>query len=643
MQAQVLAPDCSCSSAFPNEAVDDYAPEGCFVRIGIPEDPNQGKLLIKGSELMTSYRIDSESWHTLLPPNYTAIELTGADKIIVEFKNIDGSRLRKFWVTPVNKNNIEQASTNFSMLFYGCTEPFETDKYNQAIVSDNKRKINYYMRNFFARTALQESMNYWDISRIPGEKTVGPQSRPIIFTDKTHFARHFLGSALQVPKIVIGNGDMIYTDAGYGHNASPGLTHPIMAWSVGVWPRPCLSVDDFRRHLNLLHLHGGSFASFDTMFSKVPLCGIWDDHDIRDGWGSQGDEYTPQNGIWTLAAPLRPFYLSARRAYIDHFYSLYQNPGGNVNTLVNSNDDLHQEITVGGKRCFIFDLRSNRNSRENRVISDAQMQAFFQWVDNLNDGEEVVIVSSIPLFFSYMENMRNIYKTLNAEIKDDICDAWDSPNNVGQRDEIISKLLTARIRKHIRPYVVSGDVHSGAIMELFYAPFNVYSVGALDHAREQRQVFAYELITTGLTHETISDGVTLSNYFQHATEGARQSEWIKETFSVDGQEYKVQVIIHISDPKLNFGALNFKDGITSLNLFLLRVDKYYKNRMVVSQNIVNADWSKGDNDEKKWEYQSARQRVRSVSSGNYLYTAAPVNTIRRFFIDENFPVVKTIP
>jgi phosphodiesterase/alkaline phosphatase D-like protein len=624
---------CKCSSTFPIAADTlDYAPNGYYVRVGLGEEPSKGKILIKGSPEWPTYAVIQDEHLVgagrLKAPDYIAVLAVNPLPLTVNFQDKTKANTREVKAFPVALKETEKRDSSFSVIFYGCTEPFTLDKDGKPLVVDDKRHINFYMRGFFARVALGDTMHLLETERIRGMRPIGPQVKPIKFQP---VRSSYDGAALHQPKLMIGNGDMIYVDAAYEEKTSSDYPHPLRAWSIGRKPQPCLDTLAFKEHLNKMYLYTGSFASLNRCYEKVPLIAIWDDHDIRDGWGSQGDEYATGNGEMNLV--LKPYYMSARRAFIDHYYNLYSYQGDKLNDFVESNKDLHQELVVGGKKVFVFDLRSERNFCGKTVISQQQMDAFMKWTDELKKGEECIIVSSIPMFFSYEGALLHVYRRAKPEVEDDLRDAWSSPQNQPQRNIIIQRLLELRIKNDIKPYIVSGDVHCGAILEIWYAPCATLK----KTHREKRRVLAYEMVATSLSHETVSDNASIRSYFQKEAEPAHQDELMKKVFEVEGQKYNVLVVNHLSDAKLNFGALDFTSEGTTINLFLLVRDKTYHRRSAVTQNIFKAEWGKTNADEVFWESRGPLQYLKQpFYRGRYLGTASPMHTIKRYFIDENF-------
>jgi hypothetical protein len=625
--------ECKCSSTFPTAPDSlDYAPNGFYIQLGLGEEPGKGKVLIKGSPDWPTYEIIQDGHLVgagrLKAPDYTAVVEVNPTPLEVHFLDKIKTNTRIVNAYPVSQKDIQKADTSFSILFYGCMEPFTLDKDGKPLVVDDVRHINYYMRSFFARVAVGDSMKLLETARVPGIRPIGPQVKAIKFQP---VRTSYYAAALHKPKLLVGNGDMIYVDAAYEEKTSDNYPHPLRAWNIGPKPQPCLDTMAFKEHLNKMYLYAGSFASLNDCFAKVPSVGIWDDHDIRDGWGSHGDEYI--KGTTTLNPKLKPYYNSARRGFIDHYYSLYKDPGEKINTLVEDNKDLHQEMVVGGKKVFIFDLRSERNMKDSTVISPIQMAAFMKWTSELKKGEEAVVVSSIPVFFNYKGMLLHVYRRAKPEVEDDLIDSWSSPQNKKQRDVIIQHLLELRIKNDIKPYIVSGDVHCGAILEIWYAPCAMLK----KELRSKRKVLTYEMVATSLSHETVSDNASIHSYFQKEAEPPHYDEKMKEVYEVDGVKYNVLVVNHLSNAKLNFGALDFSPEGTTLNLFLLVRDKTYGRRSAVTQNIFKAEWEKTHDDEVFWESRGPLQYLKQpFYRGSVLGTASPVHTMKRYFIDENF-------
>jgi hypothetical protein len=292
------------------------------------------------------------------------------------------------------------------------------------------------------------------------------------------FLRYFRNSVLgqtdlPAARLVVGTGDQVYVDAGYEAVKAVDRSHPLSAWTSH--GRPLRTVpDEYTHHLDDMYRAFFSFKDMRDVFAATPQANAWDDHEIRDGWGSVRNDYIGE----AVNPALAPYFKLARRAYIEHQVK--------IGPAAAAGDDprqaLTQEFKVGSLPGFILDLRSHRNAEAKTVMDRQQFAAFQTWLNN-NAGRKVIIVSSMPLF---LINNDIVEKAARGELSDDTADSWSSTANQEQREELLTMVVEARVK----PIFVSGDYHKAALSELWQID-----------AQGNKTVFGYELLATGLYHE----------------------------------------------------------------------------------------------------------------------------------------------
>lgn len=119
-----------------------------------------------------------------------------------------------------------------------------------------------------------------------------------------------------------------------------------------------------------------SYPAYRKVLARIPSIAIWDDHDITDGWGGRpesfsGDEFKPQ---WEA------YFSIAKEAYVA--YQASRNP----QSFVGPPDEVFTfRYDWGANRFFLLDLRTQKNSKKSRVMSDTHERAF---VDSLSAADE---------------------------------------------------------------------------------------------------------------------------------------------------------------------------------------------------------------------------------------------------------------
>jgi hypothetical protein len=109
-----------------------------------------------------------------------------------------------------------------------------------------------------------------------------------------------------VPDLLCGSGDQVYVEPGHDVYGAWGDAHPITAWTVESRPRPRVGLTAFVAFLDEAYRRSWSFETLDEVLKTTPSVMTWDDHEIRDGWGSQGDEHVY----------LDTYYAAARDAFL---------------------------------------------------------------------------------------------------------------------------------------------------------------------------------------------------------------------------------------------------------------------------------------------------------------------------------------
>lgn len=527
----------------------DYNVKECQAKIAFPIHSDSSRVWIKGSkryELVQFFAEEEPITKQLIlqPPFFTKIASFPSNYKQVEIKFIDKENNQEILTAyPKSKESLSNVNENFSLLFYGCFQPFKVENGKGTVLhSDNK--LNYVIRQTFKAVANSHKFKYYPYS-----------SNDSLYDELIHN-----------PKAILGTGDQIYTDAGYG--TVEFKDHPLSAWAHRCAdPYPLFGIDKYESHLNKCYKHFNSFDCFSNIFSKLPSLSVWDDHEIRDGWGSHGDEYKTNGEI---SDSLKPYYNLSRKAYIDHQLATGPKEIDGLSSIANKS--LEQITSINGIDVFAFDLRSNRNSCENQVIDTTQMTTFKNWCTQLVDGKEAIIISSIPLFYEANKVSLAITKGLyQGELRDDIIDSWGSKYNKKQRDDIIRELINLR-KRNVKPIIISGDVHVGGMISTYY----------YNEETKESETLCYEFIFSGLSHEKLGEGrkgtARISSGLQHHAERVRSTDG---TFYVDGNG--VFPVYEFTRGRLNFGGLEFTKGEkTKASLFVIGD----KNLRVIERELV---------------------------------------------------------
>ncbi len=311
------------------------------------------------------------------------------------------------------------------------------------------------------------------------------------------------------PAFTLGVGDQVYVD-----NDAAFEKPSALLWGLHSDQIRCSDADltecfdeVYRRHF--------AIPPLDEAFRYLPSAMIWDDHEIRDGWGSQGDEKEKINGIFKWGNYLN----QARGAFVA--YQALRNPGlgdfkhpepgisiwDRINRDAGTKDWIKDEVIYtedpttgkelffrfdwGSASFFVMDLRSYRYVNEKRVISATQFEAIEAWLKEMESAESptpklLVLVSTMPLAAGRPEASEFFAKALDRELADDLGDKWASVANIEQRQKLLCMLadFLERNKTTHQLLVIGGDIHASEV--------TYWNTGDPD------EVVAHEVVASGL-------------------------------------------------------------------------------------------------------------------------------------------------
>ena len=217
--------------------------------------------------------------------------------------------------------------------------------------------------------------------------------------------------------------------------------------------------DELRSAYRRMYRAHWSFAPLQRLMCSIPHLCVWDDHEIRDGWGSEDEDFAGGN----------PLIFEVARQVADE-YILASGPRVRPIRL-GEHPDAHQAYLAGEVAAFIFDGRSSRRYADpgGRVISDQQMadfDAFCQRIARERRVKFLVMGSAVPFI-----NLKDFVEELGSQapkaltdlmagIRDDIRDSWHSKGNREGLKQLIGILRKLHWRRPDLDIVnVSGDIH----------------------------------------------------------------------------------------------------------------------------------------------------------------------------------------
>jgi hypothetical protein len=209
--------------------------------------------------------------------------------------------------------------------------------------------------------------------------------------------------------------------------------------------------------------------TWGDLLRLAPSYMMWDDHDIRDGWGSNVHDFVGDD----FSKAAKEKFTAARRAF-----ELFQTCG---NPPAASGQDYQFTLDWGPISFFFFDPRTHRRYRDPvdyHPFGPDQMRRYQAWLNDAGQRAQVlVVVTSSPTAFikSWRLNlvsehlcgyMRWAEKYLHAEaFDDDLRDQLPNRVNARGRDAIVAGLAGVVMSYPPgakRACLMAGDVHVGA-------------------------------------------------------------------------------------------------------------------------------------------------------------------------------------
>ncbi len=357
------------------------------------------------------------------------------------------------------------------------------------------------------------------------------------------------------PSFQLALGDQIYVD---GDNEVRDAAHTLSLF-VGDGSRSRFAPADTPRLLDTIYRYHFAIPPLDAALGATPAAMVWDDHDIRDGWGSHGDEC---KGDWPQ------YFQAARQAFVA--YQGQRNPTREIDP---ASEDLDVLFRWGKTTStFSIDGRTNRKFESHTIISPTQFERLCLWLGEprncaeqplqalseapgaKNDEPHLYVLGSPSPIATVDKGLTKWVGACNStnsnvllgEGSDDVRDTWFC-NRDDQRK--LLTLLASHFVRHPkqRLIVVSGDVHWSGITSLQY----------LDPARNQVVQFGHEVISSGLTNDHVK------------TFGERRGAW-EGGYLVENEGRQIYSEVHgsiVGSP--SFAEVVVQPGAGTLDLSVL--------------------------------------------------------------------------
>lgn len=307
------------------------------------------------------------------------------------------------------------------------------------------------------------------------------------------------------------------------------------------------------RHYLSAYRRFWSNIHYRRVMCSLPSVMIWDDHDITDGWGSEEKSFEGETSI---------FKKNWQRLFDAAFkaFSVMQASRNPPPLTENTKEGLDFCFMVG-KFGFVFmDLRTNRNLRLRRLLTEDQAFRIRKWVEDkrlkmqtlfvvspvvFSHGSPVIedltlkawpfvmwIVDVIARWGKWGQGLQTKFGKSLGDIRDDIRDSWGSEENAAQTDELLNFLFELQNDKDhpLRVVILSGDIHTSGYANIYssdpdhasgssiphitsssvsYAPFNWLLEAVYRHASKSVALGARGVYSSQISHHFCSRSVAV--------------------------------------------------------------------------------------------------------------------------------------
>jgi phosphodiesterase/alkaline phosphatase D-like protein len=243
-------------------------------------------------------------------------------------------------------------------------------------------------------------------------------------------------------------------------------------------------------HYRKVYRKTWSNIHYRKVLCRLPSYLTWDDHDITDGWGSREDSFTDKRSS-EFKPEWKGLFEAARNAFA------HMQASRNPSPLSPAGFDT--AFLMGGAAFVILDLRSNRNVRVPRIMSDQQWESLRRWITNhRRQFDTLFLVSSVVCshgdpkleqrIIKYWFHVLNLMKWLGrvpfvnrfakafqsavGDLRDDINDSWGAEINNSEAEQLLELLFNVQndgIKPKAQVIILSGDIHAAGYATVYSA------------------------------------------------------------------------------------------------------------------------------------------------------------------------------
>lgn len=328
-------------------------------------------------------------------------------------------------------------------------------------------------------------------------KTTEKEDIPFVFlscSDNEHIGQwNTLYKYIQInkPRFLLMLGDVLYVD-GNSIRSNEGWKNVWSAYFNGE-----IREEDRKQAIAQKYIHNWSREPIRTIMANIPIYMMWDDHDIRDGWGSRppdsptlAEKYPKGTNLFN---EFDKFFKDLRETYW-HFQMSHNSRVEKYEE--DSRTAMPYSIRCGRLMVLVLDSRGARDIwREDfPILGEEQWTFLNETLDNLEeDIDAIAIATTAPIagvrrlpgrassaikdvrwFKNGKESkLRNhvIWRKGTGDIYDDYRDQWSHELSRNEQKKLISKIKDCRninrSNSNARKLIfLGGDLHCGSVHEI---------------------------------------------------------------------------------------------------------------------------------------------------------------------------------
>jgi len=272
-------------------------------------------------------------------------------------------------------------------------------------------------------------------------------------------------------RFVIGGGDQVYVDGVNSLNIWNFLHKVARKEDGNLLPE----LDSMKSWYRDIYRGYWGFANVQAVHSSYPNYMTWDDHELKDGWGSYkisdgSDDELNEIFDWQSKGLTRNEALELIARMKTAGFKIYEEYQHAHNPDTPSGQ-FDYELELAESAFYFLDSRSSRdiNKRSRRVLGQGQYRRFNQWLERLdvNRTPFVFIISAVPVMHLNIVLANadaNVLADL-ADLQDDLRDSWEHGLHDSERKGLLKALFSAS-KKGFRICILSGDVHTSAAFKM---------------------------------------------------------------------------------------------------------------------------------------------------------------------------------